>query len=361
MNRTSPHADAAERANATPIRRRRSRTGRQFAVVVIGASAGGLDPLLKVVGNLRPDFEAAVLIVSHVREPSFLPQILQRPSSLPVAHAADWDTVDPGRVLVAPPDHHLVLHDHRMLLSRGPKQNGSRPAIDPLLVSAARVFGRRVIGVVLSGTLDDGSGGLAEIKRVGGVTIVQDPADAASPEMPHNAISATQVDYILPSGEIASKLNELVVSAPRNNGKVMKQTAISKQLKAVEHGEADPAVRPPGRLSTLTCPECGGTLWELHQGNLLRFGCHVGHNLSAQSMLAAQADGVEAALWVALRSLKERSRLLRSLSDHARRGRRLHSQHHYERQATEVEHRAEVLRRVLLGPTPAVRLKGRRK
>lgn len=321
-----------------------------FPVVVIGGSAGALGPLSLIAGDLPPGFCGCVLVVLHVGAPSYLPQILQRAGVLPVEHAADGHLLQPGKIFVAPPGVHLVIDKGRMQLANGPRQNGSRPAIDPLFLSAARDYGKRVIGVILSGALDDGSAGMAAIKNARGTTIVQDPADASSPEMPRNAMAATNVDYILRGDKIGVKLNELAATPRRADGKSQPQRVakISERHMMVESSESDPTADPAGKITTMTCPECGGTLWELREGKILRFKCHVGHSYSPQSMIAAQSNSVEEALWVAMRSLKEKSRLFTKLARDARDQARRHSEKHYAKAAEEFEKRAELLRRGLL-------------
>src|ERR1051325_2632228 len=261
------------------------RRGMGHDIIVIGASAGGVQPLGKIIERLKPDFAGSVFIVLHVSGYSMLPSILAKAGRLAAEHAKDGQPIKPGKILIAPPDHHLLLNDHRVLLSRGPKQNNVRPAIDVLFLSAARMFGPRVIGVVLSGSLDDGSAGLVAIKRAGGIAIVQNPEDAVHRDMPCNAIAAIQADYILPASEIGPALNELSSSNGRAEGSMVKQAKPSQRMKMIARGESDPTVLPKGKISTLTCPECGGTLWEAHEGKVLRFHCHTGHSFSAGTML----------------------------------------------------------------------------
>jgi two-component system chemotaxis response regulator CheB len=321
-------------------------------IIVIGASAGGVQPLGKIIERLKPDFAGSVFIVLHVSGYSMLPSILAKAGRLAAEHAKDGQPIKPGKILIAPPDHHLLLNDHRVLLSRGPKQNNVRPAIDVLFLSAARMFGPRVIGVVLSGSLDDGSAGLVAIKRAGGIAIVQNPEDAVHRDMPCNAIAAIQADYILPASEIGPALNELSSSNGRAEGSMVKQAKPSQRMKMIARGESDPTVLPKGKISTLTCPECGGTLWEAHEGKVLRFHCHTGHSFSAGTMLETQQNGVETALWVALRTLKERAVLLNKLAGEARRGHRRFTERKYTEDAKEFEQRAELLREVLMSRWP---------
>jgi two-component system chemotaxis response regulator CheB len=318
-------------------------------IVVIGASAGGLVALQHVLQNLGPDFPGSVFIIMHIGPGNRLTRVLERATALPLATAQDGEMITAGRILLAPPDHHLLLNGNRILLSRGPKQNGHRPAIDPLFASAARNYGKRVVGVVLSGMRDDGSAGLLKIKQAGGATIVQSPTEALHPEMPQNAILTVEPEHILGSWEIGAKLSEYAKS---NGGKMaMSRKPKSKVKRAIAKGETDPSIHPSGKLCTLTCPDCGGTLWEVHEGNLMRFGCHIGHNYSAQSLMALQGANIEVALWTALRALKERARLLTKLASTAGDTPPPRNGNVYKTQAQEVERQAELLRDVLLGQT----------
>ncbi|HEX5217928.1 MAG TPA: chemotaxis protein CheB [Verrucomicrobiae bacterium] len=320
--------------------------GRRFAVVVMGASAGGIDALSKVVRSLDPELPAAVLIVLHTSAYSALPTILGRASYLKVEHARDGQVLGPGQVLIAPPDRHLVLHDAHVVLSRGPKQNNMRPAIDPLFKSAARVYGPQVIAVILSGTLDDGSAGLVAVEHAGGVCIVQSPRDAAYPEMPSNALAAVKADHVLPAEAIGQKLNELLAHtkvAPMKKSNRQRQST-----RTAEPDKIDPEAIPKGEVSTLTCPECGGTLWERREGNLLRFVCHTGHEFAAGSLADAQNNGVENALWVALRTLKERAMFVSRMAAEAGRNGRHHTQVRYKAEERELKERARLIQKVLV-------------
>jgi two-component system chemotaxis response regulator CheB len=178
-------------------------------IMVIGASAGGVDALRRLLADLPAELPAAVFVVLHVGEASHLVHVLDRCSRLPVKHAINGEAVEAGQVLVAPPGRHLLLHDGHILLRRGPRENYARPAIDPLFRSAAANFGGRVIGVVLSGDLCDGTAGLGAIKRCGGLTVVQDPEDAAVPTMPLSALRYVEVDHVLPIAGMASQLGTL--------------------------------------------------------------------------------------------------------------------------------------------------------
>ncbi len=182
----------------------------EFAVVVIGASMGGVEALRRLAAGLRPDIPAAFLAVQHIgRCVSELPQLLERSGALPAAHAVQGEAIGPGKIYVAPPDHHLTLQGRRMRLTRGPRETWARPAIDPLFRSAAREAGRSAIGVILTGTLSDGTAGLRAIRAAGGLAVVQDPADAFASEMPRNALRHAGADYCVPLADIPDLLEQL--------------------------------------------------------------------------------------------------------------------------------------------------------
>jgi two-component system, chemotaxis family, protein-glutamate methylesterase/glutaminase len=322
--------------------------GSALPVVCIGASAGGLPALLQVVRTLPPSFAAPVLVVVHSAEFSVLPSIVSAKGGIAAEFAQHGQRLPRGGMLVAPADHHLLVEDHRVVLSRGPKQNNFRPAIDPLFQSAARVYGVSAIGVILSGMLDDGSAGLDAIKRAGGVAIVQNPEDAVCSEMPRNALAAARPDYVLNASEIGAQINELIAMAPRRSRNMRPMPRGRERTKAPRKPVADLAAQPRGKITTLTCPECGGTLWEKRDGLVLRFLCHTGHGFSAQSLDQAQHESVEAALWVALRALKERALLLERLARGARVDRHSHTVTRYQAEALELQRQIQILRKVLL-------------
>lgn len=277
-------------------------------LVAIGASAGGLQPLRTIMGGLPPGFPADVLVVLHVAPTrrSVLPQILDRACPLDVLRAEDGLELGHGRVIVAPPDHHLLVEDGHVVLGRGPRENGHRPAIDPLMRSVAEARGPAGAGVILSGTRDDGTLGLAEIKRAGGVAIVQAPEDCEYPSMPANAMDVTAVDAALPVAEIAGALADVARG--------------DRTLDGADRPSPPPVLAPGGEPLKLTCPDCGGVLSEQDAAGVVRFRCHVGHAFSPRSLLATHAEGVERAMWTAARSLEDRATLLDRLAERARAG-----------------------------------------
>jgi two-component system chemotaxis response regulator CheB len=293
----------------------------QRDVVVVGASAGGVQTLQTLVAELPPEFPASVLVVLHMMSSgtSVLPSILDRAGPLPATLAVDGETLERGHIYVAKPDTHLLLRGPTVHLSNGPRENGHRPAIDPLFRSAARAFGPRVVGVVLSGTLDDGTDGLRLIKQYGGATVVQDPADAAYAGMPESAIAYVGPDRVVPLAEMGAVLCELVDAplAPGPQNAITDPADQPIDLVEVELGRDDPAGSP----TLLTCPDCGGVMLERDEDGLVRFACQVGHAYSPESLNEHQGEALEHALWNATRTLDERADLLRRMARRAdRRG-----------------------------------------
>ena len=282
-------------------------------IVVVGGSAGALQPLRRLIADLPADFPGIVLIVLHIGATSHLVRVLSQRTRLPVLAARGGETIRPGHVYVAVPGVHLLLHDHHLLLRRGPRENLARPAIDPLFRSAACTFGARVVGVVLSGALSDGVAGLAAIKQCGGLAIVQDPDDAAVADMPSNACRRVAVDHVVPGDDLARLLTRLsrqqAGPTPEIPRRIRLETAI-----AAQEASGMAAEDELGRQSRYTCPECHGALWEIDGDNLLRFRCHVGHAYSADSLLNAQEQGVEEMLWSLLRAHRERAELARRMA-----------------------------------------------
>jgi two-component system chemotaxis response regulator CheB len=290
-------------------------------VIVIGASAGGVESLTRIVRDLTSDIHAAICVTVHFPPggSSALPRILQRSGVLSAVHAVDRQPLEEGTIYVAPPDHHLLVFRDVIRLYRGPRENGNRPAVDPMFRSAALAYGPRVVGVVLSGSLDDGTSGLLAIKRRGGIAVVQDPDDAMFSSMPQSAIDHVRVDHVVKLDRIGALLNDLA----QQPAPVEEQPVSDDARKETEYSELDLARiedvgEHPGDLAPFGCPDCGGTLWELREGNLVRFRCRVGHAWTSEALLASQAETLDAALWTALRALEESASLSRELAERAR-------------------------------------------
>lgn len=286
-------------------------------IVVIGGSAGALDPLRRLLLLLPKGLPASVFVTLHIPPdyPSILPELLGASGVWSAHHPSEREPVQPGHVYVAPPDLHLVIEPGYVQLGQGPRENRHRPAIDVMFRSAARAYGPRVAAVLLSGQLDDGSAGLMAVKMNGGLTIVQDPAEAASPEMPSRAIQYAAPSFILPLQGIAdlliSNANEQLPLRTAWEAAVVNEHDEIKVAKL----ESPPQEEPLGRPSAFACPDCHGVLWELEEGELLRFRCRVGHAYTANSLQAAFSEATEDALWAAKRVLEEKAALLRRLAE----------------------------------------------
>jgi two-component system, chemotaxis family, protein-glutamate methylesterase/glutaminase len=324
-------------------------------IVVIGFSAGGIEPLLRLVGDLPADLPAAVFVVHHfpARSISALPSILGRAAALPVRQAIDGEPIVPGHIFVGRPDRHLLLVPGHCRLAHGPREHGNRPALDPLFRTAARSYGGRVIGVILSGTLDDGTVGLHAIKRAGGLAVVQHPDDCAYPGMPMSAIQHVQIDHVEPAAELGRLIARLVRQA-------VPETPAGQPADPLDPVEIEPALAgtsalregaPPGRPSSFSCPECGGMLFEADNGDLLHYRCHVGHAYSEESLLAVQSSGLESALWSAVRALEEKAALARRLAERVRGRGMARSAAEFDRTAADAIEGSEMIRHTLLhGP-----------
>jgi len=283
-------------------------------IIVVGTSAGGVDALCKLSRSLPEGLDASIFVVMHIGDESVLPQILNHCGKLPAVVATHNKRYKRGCIYVAPAQHHLSIKNGVTLLSRGPRENGHRPAIDVLFRSAAREHRSKVVGVVLSGGRDDGSAGLYTIKARGGIAIVQDPAEALTPNMPQNALKLVDVDFCLPVRQIAELLGQLAngkasnVNESPNGGDDMENEA------SPEH----PTREPAGDQIPLACPECDGPIYEVKRGEFAHFECFVGHRFSPDSLSEEHTEALERALWTAIRKLKERVVLHQNLVERKR-------------------------------------------
>jgi two-component system, chemotaxis family, protein-glutamate methylesterase/glutaminase len=287
-------------------------------VVVVGASSGGIDALTQLAAALPAEFPAAVCVVLHTspQSPGVLDGILDRAGPLPARAVRGGERPQPGHIYVAPPDRHLVLEPNRLRLTKGPRENRFRPAIDPLFRSAAQVYGPAAVGVVLTGNLDDGTAGLWVIKQLGGVAIVQDPADAAYPAMPQSAINHVRVDHVVPLQAVAALLARVVSMSPNQGGAVVSERINIEMKIAKEENAIDAGVEQLGPPSSYACPECHGVLLQIEEEGRVRFRCHTGHAYSADSLLAGINEAIEDALWNTVRAIDECARYIRHLADH---------------------------------------------
>ncbi len=309
-------------------------------IVVIGASAGGIETLKRLATEL-PALKAAIFVVVHTgpNGAGMLAGVIGRDSAWPVQYAEDECEIEPGKIYIAPPDRHLHLEPDRMRLLYGPLENRHRPAVDVLFRSAAAAFGPRVVAIVLSGYLDDGAAGLISIKRRDGVTIAQDPADAAAAGMPEAAISTGMVDYVVP-----------VAAMPQLLATLVEEEVAEEAMPAHEKkDEKKTDVERTGKPSAYTCPQCSGTLWEMEEGGLLRFACRVGHAFSGESMLEDQGEATERALWAAMRSLEERADLAGRMMHRARQKGHEFAEQMFRERMNEARHNTDVLRALLTG------------
>lgn len=279
-------------------------------IIVIGTSAGGVFALKELVSALPADFPASVFIVMHVspHSPSLLPDILSTAGPLEAIHPVDGEVIQPGRIYIAPPDHHLLIEYEQILVKKGPKENRFRPSIDALFRSAAYTYGSQVIGIVLTGMLDDGTSGMWSVQRLNGVTIVQEPDDAAYASMPNSVLDYVDVDYRVPLADLPALLVRLTSEAIPDSSpdaiaeedRMATEIGIAAQDNAFEMGILD-----MGELTPLTCPECNGALISIREGKLVRYRCHTGHAYTASSLLAETTRMTEESFWSAIRQLEE--------------------------------------------------------
>jgi len=318
-------------------------------IIVIGASVGGVEALSNLVSQFPEDLPATIFIVQHIIPTATgqLAQVLSRVGPLPATMAQDCESFESGHIYVAPPDHHLLVKQGYLRVTRGLRENRFRPAIDPLFRSAAVAYGTRVVGVVLTGLLNDGTSGLLAIKRCGGIAIVQDPTDALHPDMPLSALENVEVDYCVPvlkMGALLCRLSQEPATAT---------PPIPDELRLEVDIVENPAVSTNGAVqlgepAALSCPECGGPLWKLHDEKLNRYRCTIGHAFTTASLLEGQSEAIEYALWAAVRTMEERVRILMSLVH----GRREHGQSRtadsFQTQAEELKKYAQQIRKILL-------------
>ncbi|HWK29524.1 MAG TPA: chemotaxis protein CheB [Solirubrobacter sp.] len=312
-------------------------------VIAVAASAGGVEALRAVVAALPEDLDAAVCIVLHIPPTgrSLLAPILARETSLPTKLAEHGAPLRPGTIYVARADQHLLIRETEIELSYGPKENAVRPAADPMFRSLARAWDRRGIAVVLSGALDDGAAGAVAVAEAGGRVVVQDPEDALVPGMPSSALAAVPTAQVVPLDAMGATLARLVQTGQSD---ASKEVTVSPDPDPVEMEGV--ATRPEGPATGFTCPECSGAIWEVREGELVRYRCRVGHAYSEEAMVQEQGSAVEAALWTALEVLEERSELLRRIADRMEH-RQTRTERRFRLQARLADQRAAVLRRAL--------------
>lgn len=321
-------------------------------IVVIGASAGGFEAIKQLVAALPTTLDAAIFIVWHMSPDvmGLLPQVLNRQATLVATTALDKELISTNRIYVAPPDKHLLLEKGVVRVTRGPKENRFRPAVDPLFRSAAYSYGSRVIGIILSGALDDGTAGLWTVKSRGGLAIVQEPAEAAVSSMPESALAAVEVDYRVPLAEMATLLVRLTAETVTETTEMpmeeQRKTALETHL-AAQNPALRQGVLTLGKLTPYACPDCHGVLLAITDGDLIRYRCHTGHAHSADSLLATITERIEDTLWSAIRGVEESILLLNNLGDHYAEQNQPKLAALYFKKAQEAESRAEIVRQTV--------------
>ena len=289
-------------------------------LIVVGTSAGGMPALVKFVTLLPASLQAAVLVVQHFAPDSDGQQLvdrLARHTALPCRLPVDGEMLEAGTLYLAPPDRHLLAKDGsvpHLLVTKGPRENRYRPSVDALFRSAAVAYGARAVGVVLTGMLHDGTAGLEFIKRCGGIAVVQDPAEAEYASMPETALRNVDVDYVVPLALMAPLLDEITRgTVPERHLPIPEDLKQEAAIAERVVGDTE-AVSKLGHLVAHTCPDCGGNLWEMTEGRVLRFRCHTGHAFTAEALLHSSQQSLEETLWVALRMMEERKNLLSGMA-----------------------------------------------
>lgn len=323
-------------------------------LVVIGASAGGMQPLQLLAAGLPADFPATVCIVVHIPAyvPSFLPDILGRVGPLPVSTPLQGERLLPGQIYCAAPDHHLLIEEGRFSVTKGPKENRMRPAVDPLFRSASYSEGPNVIGVVLSGLLDDGTSGLWSIKHFGGVTVVQDPRDAEYSSMPTSAAAQVEIDHTVRAQDLAALLIRLVAEPVKAEGQVKaeghERLALEVSIASKAHAFRK-GVMNVGKVTSQTCPECGGMLVQIKEGGLTRYRCPMGHAYSGGTLLVSLTEKLEDKLWITVRALEEVGALLENTGQELEDAGHLKLAQAYRRRAQQMEDAGHLIFQNVMG------------
>ncbi len=321
-------------------------------IIAIGTSAGGLEALDTLIGQLPSDLPATIFVVQHLAPESSgsaLVKVLGKYKSFDCKLAADGERFAKGRIYIAPPDHHLLVKKNTLLVTKGARENRYRPAIDPLFRSAAVTHGPRVIGVVLTGMLDDGTAGLIAIQKCGGVTVVQDPKDAAYPDMPQSALSNLKVDHCVAIAAMGGLLEKLSRDPHGKDATI--PIDIKTEALIAERVLSDVAqVNGLGDQVPYNCPNCGGVLWELGNADVKRYRCHTGHSFTAAALLTSQTEKIEETLWTSLRMFEERKNLLNTM---AKTQTNQKGKASYAQRAKETDVHIERIRRMLLASETA--------
>jgi two-component system, chemotaxis family, protein-glutamate methylesterase/glutaminase len=322
-----------------------SMPGTGHDIVVIGTSAGGLEALDEVMAGLPANLPASIFLVQHMAPENTgaaLVERLGRHKAFGCKLAEDGESFERGKIYIAPPDSHLLVKKAKLLVTKGARENRYRPAIDPLFRSAAVAYGSRVIGVVLTGMLDDGTAGLIAIQKCGGITVVQDPRDAAYPDMPENALNNLKVDYCVAAAAVGPLLERLTHERPGKSKRVPDDLRTEAKIAERVVGEIG-RVDGLGSQAPYSCPSCGGVLWEMDDSDAQRYRCHTGHSFTSPGLLLSQSERIEETLWIALRMFEERRNLLKNMAKREKPGKRL-----YAERARDAEVHIERIRAMLL-------------
>jgi two-component system chemotaxis response regulator CheB len=323
-------------------------------IIVIGTSAGGLRALSAIFSGLPTQINAVFFVVQHLAadKPSILPEILEDVGCLPASHPTDGEKIKTGRIYIAPPDHHLLVNSGLIRVVRGPQENRFRPAIDALFRSAARTYGSRVVGVILTGYLDDGTVGLQAVKKRGGVAIVQDPNEAEYPSMAKSALRYVKVDHCIPLAEIPDLLVRLakIPAADEESYPVTKEIEVESNIaeQTMNTKEFLENVEQIGTRTTYGCPECGGSIWQIGTEEPLRFRCHIGHSFTADIFLSEQTQNVENALWSAIRAMEEKVTFSRQMAERMKNYNLQKAATKYEDHAQSLDEEVSLIRGIIL-------------
>ena len=319
-------------------------------IIVIGASAGGLQAVTELMAQVTEEMDAAIFIVLHAPNLAYTDLVIQRLQKNSVfvcKMATHEETIKPKHLYLAVPDHHLLLKKGKMLLGRGPVENRWRPSIDVLFRSAAVAYDSRVIGVVLTGLLEDGAAGMQIVKQCGGTCIVQDPKEAEYPDMPQAVLRFVDVDYCTNLQHIAIVLQEKTKNGVEGHHPVpesIKKEADIAERVAIGINEVESL---DGDISAFTCPDCGGALWELKEGAMVRYRCHTGHMYSQDELLESKRKHLENTFWVALRIMEERRSLLNKMAEEERSKGWVKSSGNKQKRADELETHIRRLKELL--------------
>lgn len=319
-------------------------------VIGVGASAGGVEAIQRLLSDLPKNFPAIIFVVIHLSptSPSLLPLLISRKTGFPAVHPADREVPEHGKIYVAPPDYHMEVVNGRIRLEKGPRENRHRPAIDPLFRSLATQYRSRAIGIILTGSLDDGTAGLQAIKLCGGLALVQHPEDAMYPGMPENALRSVEVDHCVPLAKMGALLQELVGSEP-----LRPESSGDCSAAELEQELASTSISPRQMRSKLgapngfICPECNGPLWDVKEGKHTVFRCLVGHQYSMDSFLAEETEALERSLWVAVKTLEERVTLMQRMAARSNELGQMVTAEGFNQKATESDEHAATIRRLI--------------